>query len=193
MKMVSFMLPSLSNGASSLCAHPDAGSLRRPYHNSWALPYVSNRKTAGQIPAVFLISYYFLSAISSNAAFSSSTLPSRMPSKRPFFPLIPFSHFTPVPPAVSQRVRFGVWSSTRMSIFPSFRCSMVSTNSALSNFKSRTLESTGIFSVFGASALPFSLIFSLTGENKGKFFYTAPTTLSSSLAEVRLASRVAWA
>ena len=63
----------------------------------------------------------------------------------------------------------------------------------LSNFKSRTLENTGIFSVFGASALPFSLIFSLTGENKGKFFYTAPTTLSSSLAEVRLASRVAWA
>ena len=63
----------------------------------------------------------------------------------------------------------------------------------LSNFKSRTLENTGIFSVFGASALPFSLIFSLTGENKGKFFYTAPTTLSSSLAEVRLASLVAWA
>ena len=68
-----------------------------------------------------------------------------------------------------------------------------STNHNLSNFKSRTLENTGIFSVFGASALPFSLIFSLTGENKGKFFYTAPTTLSSSLAEVRLASLVAWA
>ena len=84
-----------------------------------------------KIPAVFLISYYFLSPISLNAAFSFSTLPTRMPSKRPFFPLIPFSHFTPVPPAVSQRVRFGVWSSTRMSIFPSFRCSMVSTNSAL--------------------------------------------------------------
>ena len=67
------------------------------------------------------------------------------------------------------------------------------TNQHLSNFKSRTLENTGIFSVFGASALPFSLIFSLTGENKGKFFYTAPTTLSSSLAEVRLASLVAWA
>lgn len=66
-------------------------------------------------------------------------------------------------------------------------------NLDLSNFKSRTLENTGIFSVFGASALPFSLIFSLTGENKGKFFYTAPTTLSSSLAEVRLASLVAWA
>ena len=66
-------------------------------------------------------------------------------------------------------------------------------NFGLSNFKSRTLENTGIFSVFGASALPFSLIFSLTGENKGKFFYTAPTTLSSSLAEVRLASLVAWA
>lgn len=66
-------------------------------------------------------------------------------------------------------------------------------NRNLSNFKSRTLENTGIFSVFGASALPFSLIFSLTGENKGKFFYTAPTTLSSSLAEVRLASLVAWA
>ena len=66
-------------------------------------------------------------------------------------------------------------------------------NLNLSNFKSRTLENTGIFSVFGASALPFSLIFSLTGENKGKFFYTAPTTLSSSLAEVRLASLVAWA
>lgn len=66
-------------------------------------------------------------------------------------------------------------------------------NSYLSNFKSRTLENTGIFSVFGASALPFSLIFSLTGENKGKFFYMAPTTLSSSLAEVRLASLVAWA
>ena len=66
-------------------------------------------------------------------------------------------------------------------------------NAGLSNFKSRILENTDIFSVFGASALPFSLIFSLTGENKGKFFYTAPTTLSSSLAEVRLASLVAWA
>lgn len=44
----------------------------------------------------------------------------------------------------------------------------------LSNFKSRTLENTGIFSVFGASALPFSLIFSLTGENKGKFFLYGP-------------------
>ena len=60
MKMVSFMLPSLSNGASSLCAHPDARSLRRPYHNSWALPYVSNRKTAGQnscsLPNIVLFS-----------------------------------------------------------------------------------------------------------------------------------------
>lgn len=61
----------------------------------------------------------------------------------------------------------------------------------LSNSQSRTPENTGVFSVFAASGLPFSLTFSLTGENKGKFFYTAPTTLSSSLAEVRLASLVA--
>ncbi len=131
MKMVSFMLPSLSNAASSLCAHPDAGSLRRPYHNSWALPYVSNRKTAGQnscsLPNIVLFSISNLI----KCCFQFLHTSTRMPSKRPFFPLIPFSHFTPVPPAVSQRVRFGVWSSTRMSIFPSFRCSMVSTNSAL--------------------------------------------------------------
>lgn len=64
-------------------------------------------------------------------------------------------------------------------------------NFHLSNSQSRTPENTGVFSVFAASGLPFSLTFSLTGENKGKFFYTAPTTLSSSLAEVRLASLVA--
>ena len=126
MKMVSFMLPSLSNAASSLCAHPDAGSLRRPYHNSWALPYVSNRKTAGQnscsLPNIVLFSISNL--IKCCFQFLHTSYPDA-------FKLIPFSHFTPVPPAVSQRVRFGVWSSTRMSIFPSFRCSMVSTNSAL--------------------------------------------------------------
>lgn len=50
----------------------------------------------------------FLSAILSNATFSSSTLPTRIPSNRPFFPLIPFNHFMPVPPAVSHRFKFGV-------------------------------------------------------------------------------------
>ena len=37
----------------------------------------------------------------------------------------------------------------------------------------------------------FSLVFALTSRNKGKFFYAPPTTLSSSLAEVRFASLVA--
>ena len=85
MKMVSFMLPSLSNAASSLCAHPDRQFLAATftitpgrYHM-----YLTER-LRDKIPAVFLISYYFLSPISLNAAFSFSTLPTRMPSKRPF-------------------------------------------------------------------------------------------------------------
>ena len=132
MNMVSFMLPSLSDRVHHLCALIQMpGLLRLPFHNFWRNHMYILERLQNKMPAVLLISYYFLSAISSNAAFSSLTLPTRMPSNRPFFPLIPFSHFTPVPPAVSQRLRFGVWSSTRMSIFPSFRCSMVSTNSAL--------------------------------------------------------------
>lgn len=55
------------------------------------------------------------------------------------------------------------------------------------------LENTGVSSVFAASVLPFSLIFSLARRNEGNFFQAVPTTLSSSLAEVRLASLVAWA
>lgn len=130
--MVSFMFPSLSDRVHHPCVIiqapvPCCSPSIVPGRNHM---YITER-LRDKTPAVFLLSYYFLSAISSNAAFSSLTLLTRMPSNRPFFPLIPFSHFTPVPPAVSQRARFGVWSSTRMSIFPSFRCSMVSTNSAL--------------------------------------------------------------
>ena len=55
------------------------------------------------------------------------------------------------------------------------------------------LENTGVSSVFAASVWPFSLIFSLARRNEGNFFQAVPTTLSRSLAEVRLASLVAWA
>ena len=55
------------------------------------------------------------------------------------------------------------------------------------------LENTGVSSVFATSFWPFSLIFSLARRNEGNFFQAVPTTLSSSLAEVRLASLVAWA
>lgn len=55
------------------------------------------------------------------------------------------------------------------------------------------LENTGVSSVFAASVWPFSLIFSLARRNEGNFFQAVPTTLSNSLAEVRLASLVAWA
>ena len=55
------------------------------------------------------------------------------------------------------------------------------------------LENTGVSSVFTALDWPFSLIFSLARRNEGNFFQAVPTTLSSSLAEVRLASLVAWA
>lgn len=55
------------------------------------------------------------------------------------------------------------------------------------------LENTGVSSVFVTSVWPFSLIFSLARRNEGNFFQAVPTTLSSSLAEVRLASLVAWA
>ena len=55
------------------------------------------------------------------------------------------------------------------------------------------LENTGVSSVFATSVWPFSLIFSLVRRNEGNFFQAVPTTLSSSLAEVRLASLVAWA
>ena len=55
------------------------------------------------------------------------------------------------------------------------------------------LENTGVSSVFATSVWPFSLIFSLARRNEGNFFQGVPTTLSRSLAEVRLASLVAWA
>mgnify|MGYP000789850608 CR=1 FL=1 len=55
------------------------------------------------------------------------------------------------------------------------------------------LENTGVYSVFATSFWLFSLIFSLARRNEGNFFQAVPTTLSSSLAEVRLASLVAWA
>ena len=55
------------------------------------------------------------------------------------------------------------------------------------------LENTGVSSVFTALDWPFSLIFSLARRNEGNFFQAVPTTLSSSLADVRLASLVAWA
>lgn len=55
------------------------------------------------------------------------------------------------------------------------------------------LENTGVSSIFTALDWPFSLIFSLARRNEGNFFQAVPTTLSSSLAEVRLASLVAWA
>ena len=128
MKMVSFMLPSLSNAASSLCAHPDAGSLRRPYHNSWALPYVSNRKTAGQnscsLPNIVLFSISNL--IKCCFQFLHTSYPDAFKTA-----ILSIDSVQPFHACTSGRVRFGVRSSTRMSIFPSFRCSMVSTNSAL--------------------------------------------------------------
>ena len=67
---------------------------------------------------------------------------------------------------------------------------------AISDFSvkiSIPLENTGVYSVFATSFWPFSLIFSLARRNEGNFFQAVPTTLSSSLAEVRLASLVAWA
>lgn len=66
-------------------------------------------------------------------------------------------------------------------------------NSIFSVKISIPLENTGISSVFATSVWPFSLIFSLARRNEGNFFQAVPTTLSSSLAEVRLASLVAWA
>ena len=72
------------------------------------------------------------------------------------------------------------------------------TNFRAENFRfsvkiSIPLENTGVYSVFATSFWPFSLIFSLARRNEGNFFQAVPTTLSSSLAEVRLASLVAWA
>ena len=66
-------------------------------------------------------------------------------------------------------------------------------NSIFSVKISVPLENTGVSSVFATSVWPFSLIFSLARRNEGNFFQAVPTTLSSSLAEVRLASLVAWA
>lgn len=66
-------------------------------------------------------------------------------------------------------------------------------NSSFSVKISIPLENTGVSSVFAISVWPFSLIFSLARRNEGNFFQAVPTTLSSSLAEVRLASLVAWA
>ena len=66
-------------------------------------------------------------------------------------------------------------------------------NSIFSVKISIPLENTGVSSVFATSVWPFSLIFSLARRNEGNFFQAVPTTLSSSLAEVRLASLVAWA
>ena len=54
-------------------------------------------------------------------------------------------------------------------------------------------ENTDVFGLPAPCLKPFSLVFSLAGRNKGNFSHTAPTTLSSSRAEVRLASLVAWA
>lgn len=67
------------------------------------------------------------------------------------------------------------------------------TNSTFSVKISIPLENTGVPSVFATSVWPSSLIFSLARRNEGNFFQAVPTTLSSSLAEVRLASLVAWA
>ena len=66
-------------------------------------------------------------------------------------------------------------------------------NSVFSVKISIPLENTGVSSVFVTLVWPFSLIFSLARRNEGNFFQAVPTTLSSSLAEVRLASLVAWA
>ena len=49
-------------------------------------------------------------------------------------------------------------------------------NFDLSIISSEIPENAGVFSVFATSELAFSLVFSLMGRNKGKFFYTAPTT-----------------
>ena len=62
-------------------------------------------------------------------------------------------------------------------------------NSDFSVKISMPLENTSVSSVFVTSVWPFSL----ARRNEGNFFQAVPTTLSSSLAEVRLASLVAWA
>ena len=77
------------------------------------------------------------------------------------------------------------------SIFYILLCQL--RNSNFSVKISIPLENTGVSSVFATSVWPFSLIFSLARRNEGNFFQAVPTTLSSSLAEVRLASLVAWA
>ena len=50
------------------------------------------------------------------------------------------------------------------------------TNFYVSIISSEIPENASVFSVFATSELAFSLVFSLMGRNKGKFFYTAPTT-----------------
>lgn len=83
---------------------------------------------------------------------------------------------------------------TRLALqFDSVLGTLVSKNFIFSVKISIPLENTGVSSVFATSVWPFSLIFSLARRNEGNFFQAVPTTLSSSLAEVRLASLVAWA
>lgn len=89
-------------------------------------------------------------------------------------------------------IAFKNYKATK-GIFGSPWCEPLFKNFIFSVKISIPLENTGVSSVFATSVWPFSLIFSLARRNEGNFFQAVPTTLSSSLAEVRLASLVAWA
>ena len=94
---------------------------------------------------------------------------------------------------------YGIWKDSKRTciVNPDVICDFTSLpfkdNFNFSVKISIPLENTGVSSVFATSVWPFSLIFSLARRNEGNFFQAVPTTLSSSLAEVRLASLVAWA
>ena len=87
----------------------------------------------------------------------------------------------------------GIIESSQKAAYQAVNIALVQRNWFFSVKISIPLENTGVSSVFATSVWPFSLIFSLARRNEGNFFQAVPTTLSSSLAEVRLASLVAWA
>ena len=97
----------------------------------------------------------------------------------------------------NNRALTGFWIESSLLISPKEQVQVMERifgrNSSFSVKISIPLENTGVPSVFATSVWPFSLIFSLARRNEGNFFQAVPTTLSSSLAEVRLASLVAWA
>lgn len=90
-------------------------------------------------------------------------------------------------------VKSAAWLADPHSFTEELTMRMLIENFVFSVKISIPLENTGVSSVFATSVWPFSLIFSLARRNEGNFFQAVPTTLSRSLAEVRLASLVAWA